>query len=141
MRISDWSSDVCSSDLGRPVKLVTGEDVEVAADGGDIDRHARHRLAAVEQKLRANAMGQIGGAAGVEDGAEDVGDVCEGDQLVALGEHGGHDVEVDAAILGQRNYVDFCARALGDELPGDDVDVELPQTGEAGCRGRGGPDV
>src|SRR3546814_17786385 len=84
---------------------------------GDIDRHARHRLAAVEQKLRANAMGQIGGAAGVEDGAEDVGDVCEGDQLVTLGEHGGHDVEVDAAILGQRNYVDFCASALGDELP------------------------
>src|SRR3546814_12367974 len=107
MRISDWSSDVCSSDLerhlvdhraaavprrhrledvaprpedadaGRPVKLVTGEDVEVAADGGDIDRHARHRLAAVEQKLRANAMGQIGGAAGGEAGAEDVGEVGE----------------------------------------------------------------
>src|SRR3546814_18117122 len=70
-------------------------------------------------------MGQIGGAAGVEDGAEDVGDECEGDQLVALGEHGGHDVEVDAAILGQRNYVDFCASAPGDELPGDDVAVML----------------
>src|SRR3546814_14326748 len=99
MRISDWSSDVCSSDL---------------------------------QKLRANAMGQIGGAAGVEDGAEDIGDVCEGDQLVALGEHGGHDVEVDAAILGQRNYVDFCASALGDELPGDDVAVFLQQDRKSG---------
>src|SRR3546814_14343970 len=81
MRISDWSSDVCSSDLGllerhpvdhraaampgrhgvedlgprpqhanpgRAVKLVAGKDVEVAIEGGHVDRQARPRLAANE---------------------------------------------------------------------------------------------
>src|SRR3546814_6952731 len=33
MRISDWSSDVCSSDLGRdPVRMVLGDETPVGGD-------------------------------------------------------------------------------------------------------------
>ena len=51
-----------AADAGRAVELVAGESVEIAADRGDIDRHARHRLAAVEQQQRALGMGDLGGA-------------------------------------------------------------------------------
>src|SRR3546814_4211503 len=33
MRISDWSSDVCSSDLLEPVELTKGQDVDGGLDG------------------------------------------------------------------------------------------------------------
>src|SRR5262249_60125909 len=38
--VSDWSSDVCSSDLGLPTKIVSGykgtADVRLAADAGEV---------------------------------------------------------------------------------------------------------
>src|SRR3546814_7688677 len=50
MRISDWSSDVCSSDLGVPLRGVqevggraAGAAVDVIADGLAVDQHV-HRL-------------------------------------------------------------------------------------------------
>ena len=97
------------------------EDVEIAADRGDVDGEAGDRLAAVEQQLGADLVGEIGGAARVEHRAEDVGDMGERDELVALGEHRGHRVEIDTAIHRQRDDVDCGTDALGDELPGDDV--------------------
>src|SRR3546814_7471480 len=51
MRISDWSSDVCSSDLPMPV---------VRRRSGARDRHARHfrRFQLVFSALRVGAFGQ-----------------------------------------------------------------------------------
>src|SRR3546814_3365822 len=93
MRISDWSSDVCSSDLlvdhrsaaligghgvqqflppparadaGRAVELVRGKDVEIAIQRLHVDGEARHCLAAIDQDFRADAVGDVGGAATVE---------------------------------------------------------------------------
>ncbi len=54
------------SDPGRAVELVAGENVEVAAERGDVDRHSRHRLAAVEKEQCADGVGEVRGAAGVE---------------------------------------------------------------------------
>ena len=56
------------ADAGRPVKLVPGKDVEVAIERGDIDRQSRYRLTPVEQRLRAHAMREIGGAPRIEEG-------------------------------------------------------------------------
>ena len=109
------------ADAGRAVELVAGEDVEIAVDRGDIDLDARRRLAAVEQKFGADRVGQIGGAARVEDRAEHVRDMGEGDDRVALGEHRFGGVEVDPLIGGQRADVDFIAG----ELPRHDVRVML----------------
>src|SRR3546814_14041399 len=63
-RLEDVAPRPEDADAGRPVKLVTGADVEVAAAGGDIDRPDGPRLAAAATKLRATPMGQPGGAAG-----------------------------------------------------------------------------
>src|SRR3546814_1219493 len=77
MRISDWSSDVCSSDLS----------IEVAADLGDIDRKAGDRLASVEEQHRALRMRDLRRPLRVEDGAEHVRDVREGDDAMLVRQH------------------------------------------------------
>src|SRR3546814_14318836 len=48
MRISDWSSDVCSSDLGKPVPV---EELPTLADslGGGIGLRNRHTFAMVRK--------------------------------------------------------------------------------------------
>ena len=106
-------------------RAVGGEDVEVAADVADVDRHPRHGLAAVEQQPGADLVGEAGGAARVEHRPEHVGNMGEGDQLVALGEQDLERIEVDPAVGGERADVDRGAGALGDELPGDDVGMML----------------
>src|SRR3546814_7942843 len=57
MRISDWSSDVCSSDLADMVLFVFREDYYVAArepkrliEGDDVKIHAQHEEWAAEME-------------------------------------------------------------------------------------------
>ena len=88
---------------------------------GDVDRQARHRLAAVEQQQRALRMRDLGRALRVEDRAEHVRHMGEGDDAMLFGEHRLGRVEVDLAVGGQRHRVDFVAG----ELPRDDVAVML----------------
>ena len=73
-----------AADAGRAVEFVAGESVEIAADRGDVDRHARHRLAAVEQQQRALRMRDFGGALGVEDRAERVRHMRERDDAMLV---------------------------------------------------------
>ena len=63
----------------------------------DVDRQARHRLAAVEQQQRALRMRDFGRALGVQHRAKHVRDVREGDDPMLLGQHRFGRVEVDAA--------------------------------------------
>src|SRR3546814_16100016 len=68
MRISDWSSDVCSSDLRILALTVHGGEVEL---GLYLDTHRRHRAAGrrlaifrrVEHRLRRDAADVEAGAA------------------------------------------------------------------------------
>src|SRR3546814_20205785 len=68
MRISDWSSDVCSSDLRILALTVHGGEVEL---GLYLDTHRRHRAAGrrleifrrVEERLRRDAAAVAAGAA------------------------------------------------------------------------------
>ena len=109
------------ADPGRAVELVAGEDVEIAIDRGDIDRQARRRLAAVEQQFRADLVRDRGGARRIEDRAEHVRDMGEGDHgMLFVGQLLGR-VEVDPAVLGQRDDVDV----VTGELPRDDVRMML----------------
>ena len=82
---------------------------------------ARYCLAAVEQQQRALGMRDVGRALCVEDRAEHVRYVREGDDAMLLGEHCFRRVEVDLAVAGQRHRVDF----VSGELPRDDVAVVL----------------
>src|SRR3546814_9730057 len=75
MRISDWSSDVCSSDLQR----ASAEAQALAVEGLDrlAARRAQHRVAAVAGGGGTAVEGGLGeddgqGAAGVAKGAVDV---------------------------------------------------------------------
>jgi hypothetical protein len=107
------------------VKLVGGEDVEVAAQRLHIHPHSRHRLAAVEQEERTDGVGELRRPAGVENGAEDVRHMGERHQLVPLGQHRCHRLDFDPAVVRQRRHVDGRAGAVGDHLPGHDVGVML----------------
>ena len=106
-----------AADAGRAVKLVARKSVEIAADRGDIETQAGHRLAPVEQQQCALRMGDFGGAPGVEQRAEDVGNMGQSDDSVPIADHRFGGVEVDAAVGGQRDHIDCIAR----ELPWDDI--------------------
>src|SRR3546814_6295051 len=70
MRISDWSSDVCSSDLNEPVPhdqrpaLPEGHDAVVTADQprtlGDKQRATRHAIISIFGDLRGYDPREIG---------------------------------------------------------------------------------
>src|SRR3546814_15879000 len=61
MRISDWSSDVCSSDLGREVMGGNGDGPPVdLADA--LDQHHRRALAELQVPGDAGVGGQLQGA-------------------------------------------------------------------------------
>src|SRR3546814_8125009 len=89
MRISDWSSDVCSSDLGLPVALGDGIDLLPAgADAGEMRRRLLRGLAAHPVDRLEGAL--LGAAAG------SVGDRHELRRESAEAAHG-----VATALLGQ----------------------------------------
>ncbi len=100
---------------------MAGECIEVGADSGDVDGQPRDRLAAVEQQQRALRMRDVGRALRIENRAEHVRDVREGDDAMLLGQHRFGGVEVDLPVAGQRDRVDLVAG----ELPRHDVAVML----------------
>src|SRR3546814_5752817 len=86
MRISDWSSDVCSSDLGavRPVELIEVDMVRLQPLQARLDR--RLDVLAVEARLAATDIGEA-----LSVGADDLG----GDDNLAAGAARGHPVSDD----------------------------------------------
>ena len=66
---------------------MAGQRVEIAIEIGNIDRQARHRLAAVEQQLRADPVGKRCGAAGILIGPD--ASVVERGTIVVPGNAGG----------------------------------------------------
>src|SRR3546814_15584117 len=115
MRISDWSSDVCSSDLadaGGPVKLVARENIIVAAQCRDIDRQPRHRLATIDQQFGADAVREVRRACNVERTAKHVRDMRKGDHIMFGGEQLFSGIEVDAAVFGQWADVDLDRKSV-----------------------------
>src|SRR3546814_3108007 len=63
MRISDWSSDVCSSDLPAAVKIETGHAIHRARD----DKAIGHPVASAGNDAVAEMFGQIENALRIGD--------------------------------------------------------------------------
>src|SRR3546814_20313805 len=78
MRISDWSSDVCSSDL----RVDRHREVD-NQPGGDAARRTEHGLAALDavQRQRALRVGERGGAAGGDEGIAAAADQVGGKEV------------------------------------------------------------
>src|SRR3546814_10524355 len=97
MRISDWSSDVCSSDLRQPADPIFG--VALRPAGG---RRYRDPVAGIEQQTNSAADD----AAGEDDG---LADLLGDGQAVLLGEADGieHDkvagIEIDGGIRSEEH--------------------------------------
>ena len=104
-----------------PYSLCAEICVEIAADRGDIDGQARHRLASVEQQQRALRMRDLGGPLRVEDRAEHVRNMRERDDAMLLGDHRLGGVEIDAPVARQRHGIDL----VSGELPRNDIAVML----------------
>src|SRR3546814_4188803 len=112
MRISDWSSDVCSSDLGVQLhpRLVAGGPLAVLADPHVAGGHAPHAAVLAIQHLGG---GEPGIDLDAELGrllAEPAADVAEADDVVAMVVHlrrrrqavGPAGGQVHEAVLGGR---------------------------------------
>src|SRR3546814_15341644 len=117
MRISDWSSDVCSSDLpqsGPPDPVLRLGDVIEAPPREEVtDRHAAHLF-----------RGKVADVAGLNPRPSQV-------RIAALR------IE-DEAILVRLRVVDVPAAPPG-VIPGPDAAAErlIHETGRASCRGKG----
>src|SRR3546814_5388694 len=60
MRISDWSSDVCSSDLGTKLVMLAGIVVETAADPTDVTGMRETRQRHVDRAARTEVDELLG---------------------------------------------------------------------------------
>src|SRR3546814_11331680 len=95
MRISDWSSDVCSSDLGEPLGLAVGAgegDLDILARADVADAVDREGFRAVElERLTRHAFGELQREHAHADEVRAV------DALEAIGDHRA-DAEQDRAL-------------------------------------------
>src|SRR3546814_5214754 len=116
MRISDWSSDVCSSDLGHQVAFIGAEThgaAEVAAGVAGLAQVAAHPLGE-QADHRFGARSELGRA-----GALDAGEVPR--DLDARHLHAEADAEIrNAALAGEGDRGDLALRAALAEAAGQD---------------------
>ena len=106
----------------RPALLVLGqpgrEIARIAAERGGGNRQPRNRLAAIEKEQRTRRMRDLCRALRVEDRAEHVRNVREGDDAMFLCDHPLGRVEIDAGALARGTTVALGAprRAAGVNL-------------------------
>src|SRR3546814_9028400 len=123
MRISDWSSDVCSSDLVRGVEaidvaaLFDDIDAAVARDGGDIERLVEPRSDALHRDpLAAVGDGDVdrlrrarAGVADAElDGIDIVAVGVAGQVVIGRGRSEEHTSELQSLM--RNSYAVFCLK-------------------------------
>src|SRR3546814_3171953 len=112
MRISDWSSDVCSSDLGpfgADEAETDGEPFYLAHGHGDV-RIARHRgeaaRAAAGDLIAVDAVDQPGGRHGRADQGDDV--IVFEQSVDAIGRSEEHTSELQSLM--RISYAVFCLK-------------------------------
>src|SRR3546814_6961377 len=81
MRISDWSSDVCSSDLDDPAEVIfpkpTKFQLEIDEANADRREHARHEVVHADRHISDVVHFFLGGTA-------EAGDMLFSDQRIAV---------------------------------------------------------
>ena len=110
---------------GRAISLVPGEQVEIAAERPHVDRHPRHRLAAVDQHLGALGVRQFDDALDRQPRAGHVGDMRHRDDAGAGRQHRLEGAEVELAGIVGRGHQQFRADPVAQYLPRHDVRVVL----------------
>ena len=113
------------ADAGRAVKLVTGEDVEVAVDVLHVDRQMNRGLAAVDQHRNAAGVRELHHVLDRHDGAERVRHLRDRDQPGAIGQQLLEFVDQEIAFVIDRRPLDDGAMPFPEEMPGHDVGMVL----------------
>ena len=113
------------ADAGRPVELVAGEGVEIAADGPHVDRLVDDALRTVDQDAGAGRLRQSRHLGDRDDRAEHVRHMGDGDQLRAVGQQGGEFFEIELPVVLHRRDLEHDPLAVAQQLPGHDVGVVL----------------
>src|SRR3546814_425423 len=145
MRISDWSSDVCSADLRRVVGI--GVEQHVQRPGAAVDAEVGTEDRAVGVELERQRRGA--------DAAHDLHALEDGDVAVARGAgagiaggdaHAAAGVErvVDVAVLDDAggDRIEGIGRERAGSIAGDDIDVVRVDQPDAGITGgRAGVDA
>ncbi|VXA92680.1 hypothetical protein MICRO8M_10065 [Microbacterium sp. 8M] len=119
------ASPVETADAVGPLHLVAGEHGEVDAEGGQVERQVRGRLARVEHGERADFACERDDLGDRVDDAEHVGDVREGDDARAGSDDLGRVIEIEGAVIADPDHAQDGACAGRELLPGDDVRVVL----------------
>ncbi len=116
------------ADAGRTEHLVARERDEVDAEGADVDRHVRHRLAGVEDDERADRVRRVGDLLHRGDRAEHVALVGERDDLGARGDDAEPVlgvIEVEPTVLRHADPAQDRPGLVADLLPRHEVGVVL----------------
>ena len=101
-RLEQLAAAVQHADAGRAVGLVAGPGVEVGVERGDVDRHVRHRLHAVDDHHGAGGVRAARDLGDRVDGAEHVRHVRDGDELRLVGQRVVERVHVEQPVVGDR---------------------------------------
>ncbi len=102
---------------------MTGEAVEVAAQRLHVDRRVRDGLRAIEQHRHAMLFGDLDELLDRHDGAQRIGNMRQREQARARADELLEFVEVDDALLVDRNDLQHRADLLAQQLPRHDVGV------------------
>ena len=113
------------ADSGRPIELVAGEDIEVAADVLHVDVEMDGGLGAVEQHRNAARVCETHHLFHRHHGAEHVRHVGDRDHSGARGEQLLEFVDEEIALVVDRRPLDHRALALAQEMPRHDVGMVL----------------
>ena len=102
-----------------------GEGQEVTADGRYVDRHVRRGLGGVDQDQCACLVRHGSDLANRVDGPQRVAHVGHRQQLRMRRQLRAQVVEIEAAVVADRDVVEGGAHLAGQLLPGNDVGVVL----------------
>ena len=113
------------ADAGRAIKLVAGEDVEIAVEIAHVDVQMHRALRAVDQHRNAARMRELDDLLHRHHGAERVRHLRDRDHLGARAEQLLEFVDQEIAFVVDRRPFDHRALALAQEMPRHDVGMVL----------------
>ncbi len=102
-----------------------GKDEKVTTELGHVDRHMRHRLAAVQEHRNTRSTGLLDNRLGRIDGPERVRDMDDGKKLGPLGQQAVESFQIEFASLSHRNHLERRPGLLRGNLPGHDIGMVL----------------
>jgi hypothetical protein len=113
------------ADARRPIGLVAGENIEIAAQILDVDRHVDGGLAAIDQYRNAALMSDAADLPDRHDGAGDVRHMRDRHDFGAIGERLFKRLQIEGAVFLDADPFDDRAAPLAMVMPGHDIGMVL----------------